>query len=82
MPHTLRHTCALETLRATGDLRKVSLWLGHASQSTTEIYLEADPTEKIETIESTVPIRLRPGRFRQPDRLIASLMRGKTSSPG
>ena len=36
-PHTLRHTCALETLRATGDLRKVSLWLGHAQQSTTEI---------------------------------------------
>jgi len=82
-PHTLRHTCALDTLRATGDLRKVSLWLGHANQSTTEIYLQADPTEKIEVIESTVPFRLRPGRFQPPDRLIASLMRGRTQSfPG
>ena len=80
-PHTLRHTCALDTLRATGDLRKVSLWLGHANQSTTEIYLQTDPTEKIEIIESTVPLRLRPGRFRPPDRLIASLMRGKTQPP-
>jgi len=80
-PHTLRHTCALDTLRATGDLRKVSLWLGHANQSTTEIYLQADPTEKIEIIESSVPLRLRPGRFRPPDQLIASLMRGKTQPP-
>jgi site-specific recombinase XerD len=80
-PHTLQHTCALETLRATGDLRKVSLWLGHANQSTTEIYLQADPTEKIEIIESTVPLRLRPGRFRPPDRLIASLMRSKPQPP-
>ena len=82
-PHTLRHTCALETLRATGDLRKVSLWLGHANQSTTEIYLQVDPTEKIEIIESIVPHRLRPGRFRSPDLLIASLMRNKTlPAPG
>jgi site-specific recombinase XerD len=80
-PHTLRHTCALDTLRATGDLRKVSLWLGHANPSTTEIYLQVDPTEKIEILESTVPLRLRPGRFRPPDPLIASLMRGKTQPP-
>ncbi len=77
-PHTLRHTCALATLRATGDLRKVSLWLGHANQSTTEIYLQADPTDKIEAIESAVPPQLRPGRFRPPDRLIASLMPTRT----
>src|SRR5438128_66915 len=80
-PHTLRHTCALNTLQATGDIRKVSLWLGHANQSTTEIYLQADPTEKIEAIESFVPLRLRPGRFRPRDRLIASLMPGKTPPP-
>jgi len=81
-PHTLRHTCALDTLRATGDIRKVSLWLGHASQSTTEIYLQIDPTEKIEAIESAVPIRLRPGRFLPQDRLIASLTQGRTPPPG
>jgi site-specific recombinase XerD len=27
-PHVLKHTCALTVLRATKDLRKVSLWLG------------------------------------------------------
>jgi site-specific recombinase XerD len=73
-PHVLRHTCAMNTLKATGDLRKVALWLGHASQQTTEVYLQADPTEKIEAIEATTPPALRPGRFRPPDRLIASLM--------
>ncbi len=41
--------------QATGDLRKVTLWLGHANMQTTEIYLQADPTEKIEAIESVVP---------------------------
>jgi integrase/recombinase XerD len=30
-PHVLRHSCAMHTLQATGDVRKVSLWLGHAS---------------------------------------------------
>ena len=80
-PHTLRHTCALDTLRATGDLRKVSLWLGHSNQSTTEIYLQVDPTEKIEALESKVPMRLRPGSFRPQDRLIASLMLRKTAPP-
>jgi site-specific recombinase XerC len=29
-PHVLRHTCAMHTLQATRDVRKVSLWLGHA----------------------------------------------------
>jgi len=80
-PHVLRHTCALDTLRATGDLRKVSLWLGHAQQSTTEIYLQVDSTDKIEMLESVLPHRLRPGRFRPQDRLIASLMPGKASAP-
>ncbi|MGH7554632.1 MAG: tyrosine-type recombinase/integrase, partial [Longimicrobiales bacterium] len=80
-PHTLRHTCALNILQATGDIRKVSLWLGHAQQSTTEIYLQVDPTEKIAALESSVPVRLRPGRFRPADRLLASLMPRKTPPP-
>jgi site-specific recombinase XerD len=37
-PHVLRHTCAMTILQATKDLRKVSLWLGHSSVQTTEIY--------------------------------------------
>jgi len=37
-PHVLRHSCALRVLEATKDIRKVSLWLGHANMQTTEMY--------------------------------------------
>lgn len=72
-PHVLRHTCAMMILQATGDLRKVSLWLGHADMQTTEVYLRADPTDKMEAIEAMIPPALRRGRFTVPDKLIASL---------
>jgi site-specific recombinase XerD len=72
-PHVLRHSCALTVLQATNDLRKVSLWLGHASIQTTEIYTRADPSVKLEALESIVPPKLRSGRFRASDELIASL---------
>lgn len=55
------------------SLRKVSLWLGHAQMQTTEVYLRADPMDKIETIEGMTPLRLKRGRFTVPDKLIASL---------
>ncbi len=72
-PHVLRHTCAMHTLKATGDVRKVALWLGHASLQSTEIYLRADPTEKLEALAKMEPPVLRKGRFQAPDKLIALL---------
>ena len=72
-PHVLRHTCAMHTLQATRDVRKVSLWLGHASLQSTEIYLRADPTEKLEALTAMAPLSLQPGRFRAPDKLLAML---------
>jgi integrase/recombinase XerD len=72
-PHVLRHTCALNALQATRDLRKVSLWLGHASTQTTDVYLQADPTEKLEVLAAMTLPGLRPGKFRPPDRLLAAL---------
>ncbi len=72
-PHVLRHTCAMNTLQATGDIRKVALWLGHASTQTTEVYLRADPTHKLETLGKVIPPTLRPGNFKPSDRLIAML---------
>lgn len=77
-PHVLRHSCAMHTLQATGDVRKVSLWLGHASIQSTEIYLRADPTEKLEMIAGVSMPKLKPGRFRPPDKLLA-MLRGKTT---
>lgn len=72
-PHVLRHTCAMITLQATHDVRKVSLWLGHATLQTTEIYTRADPSQKLDAIEAVAPPSLRRGKFRAPDKLIASL---------
>ncbi len=75
-PHLLRHTCALNVLQATKDLRKVSLWLGHANMTTTEMYTRADPSVKLEALESMIAPRLRSGRFKATDQLIASLRAG------
>ena len=60
-------------LQATGDLRKVALWLGHADIQTTEMYLRIDPTEKLDALEAVVPLQLQRGHFRVPDALIALL---------
>jgi site-specific recombinase XerD len=72
-PHVLRHTAALVALRATKDLRKVALWLGHANMQTTEVYTRVDPSVKLEMLESIVAPKLRSGRFKATDKLIASL---------
>jgi len=72
-PHLLRHTCARTILQATKDLRKVSLWLGHAHMQTTEMYTRADPSVKLEALESVMPPKLRSGRFKATDKLISLL---------
>jgi integrase/recombinase XerD len=72
-PHVLRHSCALIVLEATKDIRKVSLWLGHAHMQTTEMYTRADPSIKLEALDATSAPHLRSGRFRATDKLIASL---------
>ena len=83
-PHVLRHTCALTVLQATKDLRKVSLWLGHAHMQTTEVYTRVDTSVQLEALESVMPPKLRQGRFKATDKLIASLtsrslMRSRTA---
>lgn len=70
-PHVLRHTSAMLVLQATGDIRKVSLWLGHANIQTTEAYLRANPMEKLDIVASLMPPTLIPGKFSVPDKLMA-----------
>lgn len=72
-PHVLRHTCAMTILQATHDIRKVALWLGHASIQTSEIYTRTDPMEKLNAIAAITPPSLRKGTFEPPERLIALL---------
>jgi site-specific recombinase XerD len=75
-PHVLRHSCAMHTLQATRDIRKVALWLGHASLQSTETYLRADPTEKLEALASMAPLGLQRGKLQAPDKLVAMLKGG------
>ena len=72
-PHVLRHSCAMHTLEATGDIRKVSLWLGHASLQSTEAYLRVDPGEKLAILAANTAPTVPKGRFRTPDKLLAML---------
>lgn len=72
-PHVLRHSCAMHMLRATRDIRKVALWLGHATLQSTEIYLRTDPVEKLEMLDALAPLGIKPGKFHPPDKLIAML---------
>mgnify|MGYP001627864434 CR=1 FL=1 len=72
-PHVLRHSCAMHTLEATGDIRKVSLWLGHASLQSTEAYLRVDPAEKLAILSANGAPSVTKGKFRTPDKLLAML---------
>ena len=65
-PHVLRHSCGMNILRATRDIRKVALWLGHEHQETSEIYVDGDPSEKLDVLRAVIPPTLRPGKFRPP----------------
>ena len=78
-PHILRHSCAFHTLEATGDIRKVSLWLGHATIQSTEIYLRSDPIRKLEILGETIPPSIIRGKFQDAtDRVMAVLQDART----
>ena len=73
-PHVLRHSCAMHTLEATGDIRRVALWLGHASLESTKIYLHVDPAEKMDILGATTPPSVKKGQFKGvSDRLLRVL---------
>lgn len=72
-PHTLRHTAAMRLLHAGVEPVVIALWLGHERIETTNIYVHADMTLKERALARTVPISVKPGRYRPPDPLLAFL---------
>jgi integrase len=52
-PHTIRHTTAMELLRADVDITVISAWLGHVDLSTTHTYVEIDMRMKQAALEAT-----------------------------
>jgi site-specific recombinase XerD len=73
-PHVLRHSCAMHTLAATGDIRKVALWLGHASLQSTEAYLRADPEEKLQILAAHSTPGIKAGQFKPPTDPLLSML--------
>lgn len=71
--HTLRHTAAMQLLRAGVDASVIALWLGHERVDTTQIYLHADLRIKERALARTKGPNTKPGRFRPSDSLLAFL---------
>jgi integrase/recombinase XerD len=72
-PHALRHSAAMNLLRAGVDTTVIALWLGHEAVRSTEIYVHADLALKERALARTTPASTKPGRYRAPDPLIAFL---------
>jgi len=51
----------------------IALWLGHESVETTQMYLHADLRQKEEALAKVTPLKVKPGRFRPDDKLLAFL---------
>lgn len=72
-PHVLRHTNAMQLLRAGVDIATIALWLGHERVQTTDIYLHADMSLKEKALARLTPLSAKPGRYRAPDALMRFL---------
>jgi integrase/recombinase XerD len=72
-PHVLRHTCAMNFLRAGVDVAVIALWLGHESIQTVMIYTHADMALKEQALARTTPFNTKHGRYHPPDALLAFL---------
>ncbi len=72
-PHVLRHTCAMDLLRARVDTAVIALWLGHADIRSTDAYIHADMTIKERALATTAPLAVPAGRYQPPDAILAFL---------
>ena len=72
-PHVLRHTCAMDLLRARVDTAVIALWLGHADIRSTDAYIHADMTIKERALTATTPAAVHACRYQPPDAILAFL---------
>lgn len=72
-PHVLRHTAAMELLKAGVDRAVIALCLGHESVETTQIYLEATLAMKEQALAKTRPPHGRAATYRPGDQLLGFL---------
>ncbi|MBE7559489.1 tyrosine-type recombinase/integrase [bacterium] len=72
-PHVLRHTTAMNLLHAGVDRAIIALWLGHESVQTTQVYIEADLALKERMLNKLRPPRVRAGRYKPDDQVLAFL---------
>jgi integrase/recombinase XerD len=72
-PHTPRHTTAMDLLQRGVDITVISLWLGHESIQTTQIYLHADMAMKEKALALATKSKVISKRYRPTDRLLAFL---------
>jgi len=71
--NVLRHSTAMNLLQHCVDRSVIAMWLGHESMDTTQIYLHADIELKEKALAKTEPFRVRSGRYRPSDQLLAFL---------
>ncbi len=69
----LRHTRAMDLLRARVDTAVIALWLGHADIRSTDAYVHADMTIKERALAATTPAAVQAGRYQPPDAILAFL---------
>jgi site-specific recombinase XerD len=72
-PHVLRHTCAMRLLESGVDVTLISMWLGHESLRSTQIYLAAHMTLKEQALARLTPPNTTPGRYTPTDDILAFL---------
>lgn len=72
-PHTMRHSTAMELLHHGVDQSVITLWLGHETVETTQVYIHADMWLKEKALSQVVSAETQPERYRPSDELFAFL---------
>jgi hypothetical protein len=63
----------MRLLLAGNDVTVIALWLGHEQLSTTNLYMDADMSQKQKAIARTNPLDAKPGLYQPRDPLLAFL---------